>query len=564
MSGDFSRLPDSSDPYQREAEIFPKLTSEQINRIRPFGQACAYPKGHSLFKEGDRGVDFFVVLRGCIEIHDELHGELRVFTVHRECNFTGELDLFNNRMILVGGRMGEDGEVLRVPRANFRKLLLAEPDIGDIVMQAFLLRRRGFIDHEQGSVTLFTPARSADGLRIERFLRRNGYPVRVALLEAEGDARECLAELGVGESQCPVVVRTGYPVMLNPTNPVLAEALGLAEPLQGQSPYDVVVIGGGPAGLAAGVYGASEGLSTLVAEAEAPGGQAGTSSKIENYLGFPIGISGQNLAGRAQVQAQKFGATIAIAKHAVKIEDSWPYPVHFEDGSVVKARSIVIACGARYRGLDLPECTSFEGLGIHYAASPIEARLCEKEEVIIVGGGNSAGQAAIFLSRHASHVYMLVRGRRLAESMSDYLIGRIEASESITLLNCTEIVGLAGDRHLERVTWRNRDTDEVVTKPIRHVFLMVGAAPNTDWLRGFVELDASGFVKTGQSLEGTWPLQRDPYLFETIRPGVFAVGDVRSDSVKRVASAVGEGSIVVQFIHRFLAENPLSQTAQSF
>jgi thioredoxin reductase (NADPH) len=559
MAGDLAHFPDQSDPYQREAEIFPRLSPEQIERIRRFGEAFEYPEGHVLFKEGDRGVDFFVVLRGCIEIYDELYGELRVFTVHRECNFTGELDLFNNRMILVGGRMGTAGEVLRVPRSNFRKLLLAEPDIGDLVMQAFLLRRRGFISHEQGSVTLFSPARSADGLRIERFLRRNGYPVRVSILEADQEARECLAEIGVDESQCPVVVRAGFPVLFTPTNAMLAEALGLAEPLEQKVPYDLAVIGGGPAGLAAAVYGASEGLSTVVAEAEAPGGQAGTSSKIENYLGFPIGISGQNLAGRAQVQAQKFGATIAIAKRAVKIDQSWPYRVHFEDGSHLEARSVVIACGARYRGLDLPECTSFEGLGIHYAASSIEARLCEKEEVIIVGGGNSAGQAAIFLSRHASHVYMLVRGKRLAESMSDYLVGRIEASKNISLLTCTEIVGLAGEKHLEQVTWRNRDTGDRVLKPIRHVFLMVGAAPNTDWLRGIVELDGSGFVKTGPFLEDGWPLQRPPYLFETNQPGIFAVGDVRSDSVKRVASAVGEGSIVVQFIHRYLAENPLRQ-----
>ncbi len=357
-------------------------------------------------------------------------------------------------------------------------------------------------------------------------------------------------------ADCPVVVCPGCQALRNPTNADLADCLGLSEEIPAGAVYDVAVVGAGPAGLAAAVYAASEGLATLVLEAEAPGGQAGTSSKIENYLGFPAGVSGQELAGRAAVLAQKFGAKIALPRHAVGLDcGASPFRVRLDDGTTASARTLVVATGARYRGLNLPDCDRFDGVGVHYAASAIEAKLCADEEVIVGGGGNSAGQAAVFLSRTVKHVHILVRGERLADSMSDYLVGRIEAGANITLHTCTEIAALAGERHLEQVTWRHRGTGATATNPIRHVFLMVGAVPNTDWLGGCLQLDAKGFVRVGATVEGEgWPLERSPHILETSRPGVFAVGDVRADSVKRVASAVGEGSIAVQFIHRVLEE----------
>ena len=545
------------DPYQRRAEIFPKLTADQILRASRFGSVEPMPEGAVLFRRGERTVDFFIVLEGCVEILSQDCDGPQVVTVHRDREFTGELDLFNDRKILVDGRMGADGRVIRIPRPEFRKLLLAEPDIGDVIMRAFLLRRKGLVDLEQGSVTLIASQQCPDGLRIERFLRRNGYPVRSLDADASDHARAALDALGLAPGCGPVVYCPGDSVLRNPSNAELADCLGLAEEFDPGCVYDVAVVGAGPSGLAAAVYAASEGLSTLVIEAEAPGGQAGTSSKIENYLGFPTGLSGGELAGRAQVQAQKFGAKIVLPRTVVGIDcDRHPYRILLEDGGAALARTVVIASGARYRGLDLPEARNYEGVGIHYAATSLEGRLCADEEVVVVGGGNSAGQAAVFLSKHARHVHMLVRGHRLADSMSDYLVGRIEASSRITLRTRTEIAALGGERHLESVSWRHRDTGEREARPIRHVFLMIGAEPNSDWLAGCLKRDGLGFVCVGGHVgpDDGWPLGRPPHILETSRPGIFAVGDIRADSVKRVASAVGEGSIAVQFIHRVLDE----------
>ncbi len=548
--------PDPTDPYQRELQTFPKLSAEQIDRAKGFGTVESLAKGTLVFDRGDRTVDFFIVLDGNIEIFEYRGTDQNVFTVHGPSQFTGEVDLFNDREILVGGRMGADGTVVRINRAGFRKMLSSEPDIGEMIMRAFILRRVALIRHEQGSVILIGSRQSPDRLRIERFLRRNGYPIR-ALDSDAAAGREVLSENGLSSDDLPVVVCSGDQVLKNPTTAQVAKCLGLVEVLDPDRVYDVAVVGAGPAGLASAVYAASEGLDTVVLEAEAPGGQAGTSSKIENYLGFPTGVSGQALAGRAQIQAQKFGARIALPRHVTGIDcDQRPYTLHLDDGVQVKSETVVIASGARYRTLDLDNGRAFDGAGVNYAATAMEAGLCADEDVIVVGGGNSAGQAAVFLSRHARHVHMLVRGTRLADSMSDYLVGRINASPRITLRTRTEIVALAGERHLEGVTWRNRDSGESETHPIRHVFLMIGAAPNSDWLDGCLVLDDRGFVQTGDGAggSGTWPLPRTPHILEASRPGIFAVGDIRSGSVKRVASAVGEGSIAVQFIHRVLDE----------
>jgi thioredoxin reductase (NADPH) len=551
MADDDDRF-DPTDPYNRETQTFPKLDGDQLDRIGRFGETEAFPKGAPLFTRGERSVDFFVVVEGSIEITDAgTGGQESVIHVHRARQFTGELDLFNNREILVSGVTGEDSRIIRVPRSRFTRLIEAEPDIGEIIMRAFILRRVGLMRYSQGGVVLIGSSHSGDTLRIQRFLSRNGYPHRMLDTDQDPDAGGMITCLKLTPEQLPVVVLPDKENLRNPSTPELADRLGLTESFDPDKVYDVTVVGAGPAGLAAAVYGASEGLETVVIESLAPGGQAATSSKIENYLGFPTGISGQALAGRAQVQAQKFGARLAISRKAASIDcDCSPYCVELEDGQRISTRSIVIATGARYRKLDLPNYDKFEGQGIHYAATWIEGNLCSDEEVIVVGGGNSAGQAAVFLSGLSRHVHMMVRSDGLAATMSDYLIQRIEASPKITLHTHTEITALEGDRMLERVTWANRASGESTTRNVGNVFVMIGAIPNTDWLDGCVPLDRGGFVVTGR--DGAGMALPSPYATE--RPGIFAVGDVRSGSTKRVASGVGEGSVVVSAVHTYLAD----------
>jgi thioredoxin reductase (NADPH) len=541
---------DPTDPYAREAQIFPRLSHEMAARVAAYGTEERLAKGELVFQRGQRSVDFFFLLEGSIEIFDlDPHGEPNVFTVHGERQFTGELDLFNDRQILVSGRTGSDSRVVRIRRADFRRLVGAEPDIGEIVMRAFILRRVGLIRRGQGGVVLIGPGHGADTLRLQRFLTRNGYPHRLLDTERDPDASGFLACFELTPEQLPVVIAPDERVFRNPTAAALADDLGLTEEIDPERVHDVAVVGAGPAGLAAAVYAASEGLGTIVVEGLAPGGQAGTSSKIENYLGFPTGISGQALAGRAQVQAQKFGARLAISRAVVGLEcGAQPYRLRLEDGRSIRARAVVIATGARYRKLGVPGYARFEGQGIHYAATAMEAQLCTGEEVVVVGGGNSAGQAAVFLSRTVAHVHILVRADGLAATMSDYLVQRILSSPKITLHARTEITALDGDTMLREVTWIDRVTGQSETRRIGNVFVMIGAEPNTEWLNGCLELDGKGFVTTGQAADG----QAAASPFATSRPGIYAVGDVRSGSVKRVASSVGEGSVVVAAIHGFL------------
>jgi thioredoxin reductase (NADPH) len=541
---------DPSDPYAREGQTFPRLSPDMASRVAAYGKEERLPAGTLVFERGERSVDFFLVLEGNIEIFDVgSDGKPNVFTVHGERQFTGELDLFNDREILVSGRTGTDSRVVRVKRADFRRMVSTESDIGEIIMRAFILRRTGLILHAQGGVVLIGPGHGGDTLRLQRFLTRNGYPHRLLDTDRDPDAGGFLECFDITADQLPVVIAPGETALRNPSNARLADELGLTERVEPDAVYDVAVVGAGPAGLASAVYAASEGLKTIVIEGMAPGGQAGTSSKIENYLGFPTGISGQALAGRAQVQAQKFGARLAVSRHAAGLEcGDQPYRIHLEEDQVVTARAVVIATGARYRKLDVPNYERFEGQGIHYAATAMEAQLCTGEEVIVVGGGNSAGQAAVFLSRSTAHVHVLVRASGLAATMSDYLVQRIDQSPKITLHARTEITALAGDQFLREVTWTNRDTGESETRRVSNIFVMIGAEPNTDWLDGCLELDPKGFIVTGRDPSG----QALASAYETTRPGIFAVGDVRSGSVKRVASGVGEGSVVVQAVHSFL------------
>ena len=546
--------PDPTDPYARQAQTFPRLSEEMAARLAAYGVEEGLPKDTLLFARGQRRVDFFLVLDGSIEIFDLDHaGHPNVFTVHTAGQFTGELDQFNDRQILVSARTGTDSRVVRVKRADFRRLVTGEPDIGETIMRAFILRRVGLIRHVHGGVVLIGPGHGADTLRLQRFLVRNGYPHRLLDTDLDPGADGFLSCFELTPDQLPVVISSDERILRNPSTAALADDLGLTETIDPDRVHDLVVVGAGPAGLAAAVYAASEGLATVVVEGVAPGGQAGTSSKIENYLGFPTGISGQALAGRAQVQAQKFGARLAISRHACGLAcDEQPYRVVLDDGQAIRTRAVVVATGARYRKLDVPDYARFEGQGIHYAATAMEAQLCGGEEVVVVGGGNSAGQAAVFLARTAAHVHILVRASGLAATMSDYLIQRIEGSPRISLHPFTEITALEGDHLLRRVGWSDRRAGASETRPIGNVFVMIGAEPNTDWLRGCLDLDEKGFVHTGRDREGL-PLA-SPYA--TTRPGVFAVGDVRAGSVKRVASGVGEGSVVVAAIHQFLSPGP--------
>ena len=539
---------DPSDPFERGAQTFPVLDPAMVARMMPYGTAETVPKGTMLYARHQRSVDFFVVLDGSIEVLDnDEHGRAEVFTTHRAGQFTGELDLFNEREILVSGRTAEDSRVLRISRASFRRMVSTEADIGELIMRAFILRRVGLIKHAHGGVTLIGSGHAADTLRLQRFLMRNGYPHRLLDIDTDPDAGGFLDCFSLTPDQLPVVIGTDDLILRNPATPALADALGLTETLDPARIHDVVVVGAGPAGLAAAVYAASEGLDTIVIEGVAPGGQAGTSSKIENYLGFPTGISGQALAGRAQVQAQKFGARLALARPAIGLDCSQePYVVTLEEGQRVSARAVIVASGARYRKLDVPDYARFEGQGIHYAATAMEANLCTGEEVLVVGGGNSAGQAAVFLSRTVGHLHILVRSEGLAATMSDYLVQRIHSSSQITLHTMSKVTQLEGDTYLRQVSWTNVETGEEQRHPIGNMFVMIGAEPNTDWLDGCLTLDGKGFVLTGADAPGATS------AYATSKPGIFAIGDVRSGSVKRVASGVGEGSVVVSSVHQFL------------
>jgi thioredoxin reductase (NADPH) len=550
--------PDPSDPYVRSAQTFPQLTPEQVARAMKFGQVQEMPYGEALFMRGDRLVDFFLVLAGCVEIYDpNIEDAASIIVAHIERQFTGELYMFGDQATMVSARMGKNGQVLRMNRSQFRRFLAAEPETAEIIIRAFILRRVGIINHEQGAVTLVGSGDhiSPASLRIERFLRRNGYPVRIAEPAVRPGTQDAL--IRSVQDQPTVIYRPGH-ALVGPTLHELAVCLGLTERVGPDEEFDFVIIGAGPAGLAAAVYAASEGLRTLVLEKEAPGGQAGSSSKIENYLGFPTGITGAALAGRARVQAQKFGARIAVTSRAVRLRchAATGYEIQVDTLPPVRARAVAVATGARYRALDLPNCRRFEGAGIYYAATAIEAALCENEEIVVVGSGNSAGQAAIFLSRFGRRVHMLIRGARLSLNTSEYLIRRIEAAPRICVHAHTELVALSGTRRLEELRWRNRQTGEEEVHAIQFVFLMLGASPNTEWLDGAVELDHHGFIRVGSAIDPERVTARfgarTPFPLESSLPGLFAIGDVRAGSIKRVASAVGEGSMVVSYVHQLL------------
>jgi len=545
----------------RAAQTFPTLTPAQIERIASVGRRTTTPAGQVLYDIGEQNTRFFVVISGAIEVVQPVGDLERPIVVHGPGQFTGEINMLSARRSLVRGRTTEPSELLVVEREALRGLVQRDAELSEIFLRAFILRRVELMSEANQDLVLLGSRHSADTMRIKEFLGRNGQPFTYQDVETDPGVQTLLDQFHVSVSEVPVVVCRGGHVLRNPSTETLATLTGLDPELDPTTVRDVVIVGAGPAGLAAAVYGASEGLDVLVLESTAPGGQAGTSSRIENYLGFPTGISGQALAGRALTQAEKFGAEVAIGRHVVRLDcDDRPYRLHLSDGQVVRTRSIVIASGVKYRKLELPALAQYEGVGVYYSATHLEGQLCEGEEIAIVGGGNSAGQAAVYLAQQAKHVQILVRGPGLAESMSRYLIQRIEGTPNIDLAPRCQIVALEGDGRLERITWQHLDTGERKTRPIANLFLMTGADPNTGWMEGCLVMDDKKFVKTGADLGpddlvgARWALARRPYLMETSIPGVFCVGDARANSVKRVASAVGEGAICVQLLHRALQE----------
>jgi thioredoxin reductase (NADPH) len=545
----------------RRTQMFPILTPAQMTRLEAYGKRLRVESGEVLAQSGGREGRVLVVLSGSVEIlRAGLAAEERV-TLHGPGEFTGEMSTLRGARSLVRARVNDAGEVLIIDHDNLRKLVQTDADLSEIFMRAFILRRMGLIEAQSSDVILIGSRHSAGTLRLQQFLTRNGIPYQSVDIETDPSVEALLERFHVTVDEVPIVVCRAEKVLKNPSNQQIAECLEMNPPIDDATVRELLVIGAGPAGLAAAVYAASEGLDGLVLETTAPGGQAGSSSKIENYLGFPTGISGQALAGRALVQAQKFGADVSIGNGAVRLRcNRRPYEIELSNGHTARGRAVIIATGAEYRQLALTNLARFVGVGVYYAATHVESRLCTDEEVIVVGGGNSAGQAAVFLANSCRRVNLLVRSDGLADSMSRYLIRRIEDTANITLRVRTELTVLDGKDRLERVTWRSAADDEDTTRDIQHVFLMTGAIPNTNWLQGCVPLDDRGFVRVGSDLRAQdliatrWPLARAPYLMETGVPGIFAVGDVRSGSVKRVASAVGEGSISIQLVHRVLQE----------
>ena len=542
-------------------QMFPRLTPEQIARIAAHGHVRQLQPGEVVIEAGDRTPSFFVVTAGSLEVVRPAGPTEELVAICEPGMFTGEVHLLSGRHPFVQTRAAEAGEVIEVDRGQLLALVQTDSELSDILMRAFILRRVELIARGFGDVVLIGSSHCAGTLRIKEFLTRNGHPFSSVDLDREADVQQLLDRFHISVADVPVLICRGAMILRNPSNREIADCLGFNEAIDAAHLRDVVIVGAGPAGLAAAVYGASEGLDVLVVESNAPGGQAGSSSKIENYLGFPTGISGQDLAARAYTQAQKFGAQVIIAKGGTRLVcDRKPYAIEIDNGPRVPARTIIIATGAEYRRLPLEHLPRFEGAGVYYGATFIEAQLCSGEEVVVVGGGNSAGQAAVFLSQKAKRVYMLIRSSGLAESMSRYLIRRLEQSPAITIRPHTEIVALEGDHHLERMRWRDNPTGAIETHDVRHVFVMTGAIPSTGWLDGCLAVDAKGFIKTGPDLSqedlavAHWPVPRAPHLLETSLPGVFAVGDVRGGNIKRVASAVGEGSIAIALVHQVLRE----------
>lgn len=544
----------------RPEHLYPTLTPAQLARVTAHGRRRPVEPGEVLVQAGESAVRLFVVITGRIDVVRPSVSD-EVVVSFGPGMFTGEVTLLSGRRGLAQIRVGAAGEVIAVSRDDLLALIQTDGELSEILMRAFILRRVELIARGVSDVVILGSTHCQGTLRIREFLTRNGHPHTMLDLDRDAGVQEMLDHFHVSAADVPVVITCGEVVLRNPTNQQIAAALGFNDAIDQTHVRDLVIVGAGPSGLAAAVYGASEGLDVLVVETTAPGGQAGASSRIENYLGFPTGIAGMDLAARATNQAQKFGAQLMIGNGAKRLEcGRTPYALEIGDGQRLPARTVIIATGAEYRRLPIDGLPRFEGAGVYYAATFMEAQLCAGDEVVVVGAGNSAGQAAVFLAQTARRVHMVIRSGGLADTMSRYLIRRIEDHPAIVRHVHTEIVNLEGNGHLERVGWRDNQTGRTETHGIKHVFTMTGAVPSTRWLDNCLALDAKGFIKTGTDLSpedlaaARWPLARAPLLLETSLPGVFAVGDVRAGSQKRVASAVGEGSIAIAAVHQILHE----------
>lgn len=539
------------------AVAFPTLTDEQMVGLEGCSAAVLkrYRDGEYLFQAGDRDFGFFIVKSGKVEIIDESEDVPKIVTTHGPGHFTGDIGHLTGEAALVSAVTRGDCEVYEISPGGLREVINLHPALGDTILQAFIARRQLLRESGKFSGIRVIGSRYSSGTsRVRDFLTKNRLPFTWLDLEANPDVTQLLKQFGVTESDTPVVAWGRKLVLRNPSNRELADALGIRRPLE-QMTYDLIVVGAGPAGLGAGVYAASEGLITIVLEGAGPGGQAGRSMRIENYLGFPTGITGNELAERAAVQASKFGARIAVPTSVTRMMFDGTYPtLHIDGGETLTTKCVLIATGADYRRLPAEGCERYEGCGVYYAATPTEAPLCRNAETVVIGGGNSAGQAAVFLAGIAREVYLIIRGNDLYASMSAYLARRIEQTPNIKVLLDTTVRAMRGDDHLREIEIVNNETGAVQTLKTAAVFSFIGAAPRTNWLPPEIEKDAKQFVRTGAAVARSshWAANREPYLLETSRAGVFAAGDVRSESIKRVASAVGEGAMAVKFVHEYL------------
>jgi thioredoxin reductase (NADPH) len=538
----------------------PILTESQLERVRVFTKPRQVAAGVVLYNPNDDTPPVYVVIEGKIRIVSLAGGVEDTVTTYGAGQFSGELLMIAGRRSIYRCQAVEASRLLELSAENLRTLISKDAELSDIFMKTFLARRLSMSSHGRTNVLMLGSRYSAQTLALREFLTRDGHPFAYVDLDTDRSAQELLDRFGVCSDDVPIVICNGEQILRNPSTREVAQALGFNSNIDESQVRDIVIVGAGPAGLAAAVYAASEGLDVLVIERAAPGGQAGSSSRIENYLGFPTGLSGQELANSAIAQSEKFGAKIMVARTVEGLNCAErPYRIALDDGQQIAARSIVLATGAAYNQLALPNIDRFTGRGIYYNATFMEGQLCSGDPVIVIGGGNSAGQAAVFLAQNTKGVRMLVRSAGLATTMSRYLIRRIEENTLIQVHFDSELVSLSGDDHLEEVSWCDKTTGEVTTQPVRHVFVMTGASPKTEWLAGCLSLDPRGFVLTGTDLDDvsppqSWPLARRPYMLETSLPGVFAVGDARAGNVKRVAAAVGEGSIVVHMVHQVLAD----------
>ena len=544
-----------------EDVAFPTLSDEQIERLKEYGEIRPIRKGEVLFEEGDETYDFYVVLEGKVAILQGEGDSQRLLTTHGPGRFLGEMNMLTGQSVFLTGRVEEEGSALAIPPEQLREVVAMLPDLSELIVNAFLTRRMLLLEGASEGLRIIGSRYSKDTLRLRELAARNRLPHRWIDLERDEAAEGMLSQFGVTPAQTPVVIWQGRDILRNPTNDDLLELVGINSGDHTEEVVDLLVVGAGPAGLAAAVYAASEGLRTIAVESTAPGGQAGASSKIENYLGFPAGISGADLADRAMVQARKFGADIVVPRRATGLRrDGSIFIVDLDDETKVRGRSVILATGASYRRLPVSGLEQYEGAGVYYIATDTEAELCHDADVVVVGGGNSAGQAAVFLSERARRVFLVIRGQDLESSMSRYLVNRIEQTENIELISDSTVCELKGEGRIDSVVLDCEVPKELREIPTQAIFSFIGAEPHTDWLDGVLELDREGFIRTGPSLrkhalrDEAWVrLGRAPYLLETSIPGVFAAGDVRSESTKRVATAVGEGAIAVRLVHQFLA-----------